>query len=120
MTTGEDSRSYLYDYTKPSDIFDDVAKAYADGFLAHLESQGLLPTTCNKYIICFRKLCNIAAEYGVNHNATSLKVWKERDVKDSDKRAEIYLTDEELDAIYTFPQNGFEEQARDLFRGQAV
>ena len=108
-------KKYLYDYTKPSDIFDDVDKAYADGFLAHLENQGLLPTTCNIYIICFRKLCNIAAEYGVNHNATSLKVWKERDVKDSDKRAEIYLTDEELDAIYTFPLNGFEEQARDLF-----
>ena len=74
-----------------------------------------MPTTCNKYIICFRKLCNLAAEYGINHNATSLRVWKEREVREEEKRAEVYLTDEELDAIYNYPLEGNEEHARDLF-----
>ena len=46
---------------------------------------------------------------------TSLGVWKEREVKEEEKRAEVYLTDEELDAIYNYPLEGTEEHARDLF-----
>lgn len=106
---------YLYGYTKPKDTFDVVNKAYADGFCAYLDKCGLMPTTCNKNIICFRKLCNLAVEYGINKNATSMKVWKEREVNEEDKRAEIYLTEEELDEIYRFPLEGEEEKARDLF-----
>lgn len=111
----ESFRKYLLGYCKPSDTFDDINKAYADKFCAYLEKCGLMPTTCNKYIICFRKLCNASVEYGINKNATSLKVWKEREVHEEDKKAEIYLTEEELDAIYHYPLEGLEEQARDLF-----
>ena len=106
---------YLKGFCKPSDTFDVITKSYADRFAAYLEKSQVMPTTVNKYIICFRKLCNLAAEYGINGNATSLKVWKEREVKEEEKRAEVYLTDEELDATYTFPLEGVEEQARDLF-----
>lgn len=106
---------YLCDFCKESDTFDKINKEFADRFCAYLEHTGLLPTTCNKYIICFRKLCNIAAEFGINQNATSLKVWKEREVHEEEKKTEVYLTDEELDAIYNFPLEGKEEAARDLF-----
>lgn len=105
----------LYGYAKSSDTFEIINKAYADGFCAYLEKCGLMPTTCNKNIICFRKLCNLAIELGVNKNATSMKVWKEREVNEEDKRAEIYLTEEELDVIYHYPLEGEEEKARDLF-----
>lgn len=108
-------RKYLYGYCKKEDTFEVISKAYAEGFSIYLEKSGLMPTTCNKYIICFRKLCNISAEYGINRNATSLKVWKEREVKDEEKRAEVYLTEEELDVIYNYPLEGREEEARDLF-----
>ena len=37
---------------------------------------------------------------GYNKNAVSLRVWKDRTIKEIDKRAEIYLTDEEIDAMY--------------------
>lgn len=107
--------NHLYSFCDTSTTFDDVNKMFADKFCAHLEKQGMLPLTCNKYIVCFRKLCNLSAEYGVNHNATSLKVWKERTITEDEKRTEIYLTDEELTAIYQFPLHGVEEQARDLF-----
>lgn len=106
---------YLRSYCKATDTFDDITKSYADKFCAFLDRKKLMPTTCNKYIICFRRLCNLAAEYGVNHNATSLKVWKEHDVHENEKRAEIYLTEEELDSLYAYPLHGEEEQARDLF-----
>ena len=46
----------------------------------------MMPNTVNKYVTCFRKLCNLAAEEGYNTNAVSLKVWKERTVKEEETR----------------------------------
>ena len=46
---------------------------------------------------------------GYNKNAVSLRVWKDRTIKEIDKRAEIYLTDEEIDAMYE------NEIVRDIF-----
>jgi integrase len=100
----------------PKDMsFDDISKPFADKFSLYLEKQGYMANTVNKYVVCFRKLCNIAAEEGINNNAVSLRVWKERTVHDDDKRAEIYLTNEELDALYDMELDGKEEQIRDLF-----
>jgi len=108
-------KKHLYEYCSPTTTFDDVNKEFADGFCAFLESKHLLPTTCNKKVICFRKLCNAALEYGVSHNTTSMKVWKERVVYEEEKKAEIYLTVDELEAYYNYPLTGIEEHARDLF-----
>lgn len=95
--------------------FDDITKPFADKFSLYLEKQGYMANTVNKYVVRFRKLCNIAAEEGINNNAVSLKVWKERAVHDDAKRAEVYLTTEELDALYEMELEGKEEQIRDLF-----
>ena len=62
--------------------FDDISKPFADKFSLYLEKQGYMANTVNKYVVCFRKLCNIAAEEGINNNAVSLRVWKERTVHD--------------------------------------
>ena len=43
---------------------------------------------------------------GYNKNAVSLRVWKDRTIKEIDKRAEIYLTDEEIDAMYDMELTG--------------
>ena len=67
----------------PMDMsFDDISKPFADKFSLYLEKQGYMANTVNKYVVCFRKLCNIAAEEGINNNAVSLRVWKERTVHD--------------------------------------
>ncbi len=47
-----------------------------------------MSNTINKNVTCFRKLCNLAAMEGYNKNAVSFKVWKDRTVKETDKRAE--------------------------------
>ena len=100
----------------PKDItFDEINKPFADRFSLFLEKKGMMPNTINKYVTCFRKLCNLAAEEGFNTNAVSLKVWKERTVKEKEKRAEIYLTDEEIDAMYGMELTGLEEMVRDVF-----
>ena len=100
----------------PNDIpFSEITKPFADRFSLFLEKKGMMPNTVNKYVTCFRKLCNLAAEEGYNTNAVSLKVWKERTVKEVEKRAEIYLTDEEIDAMYGMKLEGMEEMVRDVF-----
>ena len=106
---------YLRSYTPADMTFDEITKPFADKFSTFLEKSGMMPKTINKNVICFRKLCNLSAEVGLNSNAVSLKVWKERTVRDNEKRAELYLTDEELDALYEMQLEGKDEQVRDLF-----
>ena len=74
-----------------------------------------MPNTINKKVSCFRKLRNLAAMEGYNKNAVSLRVWKDRTIKEIDKRAEIYLTDEEIDAMYDMELTGEKEIVRDIF-----
>lgn len=105
----------LKDYSSPEMTFGEITKSYADNFSVFLESKKYMPKTVNKYIICFRKLCNLAAEEGVNANAVSLKVWKEKKVKETEKRTELYLTNEEIDALYAMKLDGIEDQVRDVF-----
>lgn len=108
--------AYLSGYCKkPNLTFDEITKPFADKFSVYLERLGMMPTTINKYVGCFRKLCNLAAEMGINTNAVSLRVWKDRTIEDYEKRAEIYLTDEEIDALYEMRLDGEREQIRDLF-----
>ena len=106
---------YLKEFTPVDMTFDDITKPFADKFSTFLEKKGMMPKTVSKNVICYRKLCNLAAEEGINGNAVSLKVWKERTVKANEKRAEIYLTDEELDALYDMQLDGLDEKVRDLF-----
>ena len=106
---------HLIDICPKHMTFDDVDKSFADSFSLKLENNGYLPTTINKLIICFRRLCNLAAEEGINTNAISLKVWKERTVRGKDQRTELYMTPDEIDALYKFELGGKDEQVRDIF-----
>ncbi len=95
--------------------FEDVTKAFADDFRRFLEDKGFMLLTINTNICHFKKLCNLAAEEGINSNAVSLKVWKKRTAKAEDKRAEIYLTDRELDALYEMELDAHQSEIRDVF-----
>ena len=105
----------LKEYCKKDIPFDDIDKPFADRFTLYLLKQGYMSNTINKKVSCFRKLCNLAAMEGYNKNAVSLRVWKDKAVKEIDKRAEIYLTDEEIDAMYALELTGDNEIVRDIF-----
>lgn len=107
--------NHLRDYCKKDIPFEDIDKSFADKFTLYLQKKGFMSNTINKNVTCFRKLCNLAAEEGYNNNAISLRVWKDRTVKDTEKRAEIYLTDEEIDAMYVMKLEGMNEIVRDIF-----
>lgn len=110
---------YLNNYLKlkgwESRTFEEIDKAFADSFVIYLENLGLMLTTVNKQITCFRKLCNAAAEDSKNKSLTSVRVWHERTVKDKEKRAEIALSDEEINALYDMKLDGIREKVRDIW-----
>ena len=105
----------LKEYCKKDISFEDIDKPFADKFTLYLQKKGFMANTINKNVTCFRKLCNLAAMEGYNKNAVSLRVWKDRTVKETEKRAEIYLTDEEIDAMYAMKLTGMNEIVRDIF-----
>jgi len=106
---------YLKEFCSEEKTFDDVTRQFADSFRQFLEKERLMEKTINKYVTCFRKLCNLAAEESINKNAVSLKVWKERTVKDTEVKAEVYLTELEIDSLYAMKLSGIEEAVRDVF-----
>ncbi len=106
---------YLKDYTANGMTFEDITEEWVQRFRLHMEKIGLMPTTINKHFGTGQKLCNYAASKGWNRNAVSLKAWKTTKINPGDRQTEIYLTDEELDALYNMPLEGQRDKVRDLF-----
>jgi integrase len=108
--------TFLRGYVKNKSMtFDEITKPFADKFFVYLDNSGSMQSTKHLIISKFCKLCNYAAEEGINTNAVSLKVWKSRRATAGEKHNEIYLTSEELDAMYNMELTGIEEHVRDLF-----
>lgn len=95
--------------------FEDIDQKIATAFVTYLEDKNLMAGTIVQQKNHFRKLCNIAAEDGKNTNGVSLRQWKSGALNDRQKRAEIVLTDEEIDALYDLKLSGYVEQCRDLW-----
>ena len=115
ITAWESFGKFLKGYCPEAMTFDQVNKKFADGFVCYLENLGLMPKTINKQVLCFRRLCNAAAIDEYNKNLISVRVWGEREVKDNQKRAEIALSDLEIDELYNMPLTGIREQVRDVW-----
>ena len=110
-----DFGKYLKAFCPDGMTFEQINKMFADGFVAYLENLGLMPKTINKHILCFRRLCRAASLDEKNKNLISVSVWGERVVKEKEKRAEIALSDEEIDALYSVRLEGVREQVRDVW-----
>ena len=106
---------FLKEFTPQNMTFEEISKRFAADFILFLNNKGMMPKTANKYVICFRRLCNAAADDGFNNNVQSTRLWGERDIKDNEKRAEIALSDAEVDALYNMQLSGIREQVRDMW-----
>lgn len=114
-TFGKHLLGYLEQRNCVDVTFDEINKAFADGFTNYLEAKGLMLATINQQVNHFRRLCGAAAEDERNTNAVSLRVWHSHEEKDEDKRAEIVLSEEEIDALYNMKLEGIKEQVRDMW-----
>ena len=107
--------NHLKDYAKEGTTFEDITPEWVQRFRLHLEKKGLMPTTINKLWGTAQHLCRYSASKGWNRNAVSMEAWITPTVKKGQKQAEIYLTEEELDALYNMPLEGVKAKIRDLF-----
>lgn len=96
--------------------FDSIDTKFANKFVKFLKDKQYMAKTISKNTTCFRKLCNAAVKDGViGRDSAAPSVWGDIVVKDDQKRIEIYLTEEELNAIYNIKLTGIREVVRDLF-----
>ena len=72
-------------------------------------------TSINKYLVSFRAIVGYAYDDGFHNNDRATNCFSKRKIEESDKAAEIYLTEAELQALYEMPLTGLKEQVRDIF-----
>lgn len=95
--------------------WDDINESLVDRYIAYLEGKGYMKYTIDKHISMFKTLIGAAERQGLHNNHIAFSFLKRHQVKDEDKAKEIYLTKEELSALYDMPLTGFEEKVRDVF-----
>lgn len=93
----------------------DLDREAVDRFRLFLTKRTLMPTTINKYMICFRALAGYAYTDGIHTNHNALGIFDRRVVQENEKRAEIYLTNEEIKALSEMVLTGREDLVRDIF-----
>lgn len=91
----------------------DINTHLTDDFLNYLN--GYMGTTANKQLTMLRALAGYAYADGLHTNAVGLKCFTKRRIQEADKAREIYLTMEELQALYDMPLAGLKAQMRDVF-----
>ena len=95
--------------------WDDINEALADRYIAYLESIGYMKYTLDKHISLFKTIVGVAERQGLHNNHLAGSYLKSPQIREEDKAKEIYLTKDELSALYDMPLTGFEEQVRDVF-----
>lgn len=93
----------------------DIDKKLTDKFMSYLENEGYMAKTVNKYLITFRAMVGYAYNEGLHDNSRALKAFSTRRVQETDKAREIYLTENELQALYDMKLEGLKSVVRDVF-----
>ncbi|MCH5299669.1 MAG: phage integrase SAM-like domain-containing protein [Ruminococcus sp.] len=102
-------------YKKHPFTWEDIDKGLVDKFLYMLEKEEYMPKTINKYLVCFRTMVGYAHRARLHNNLLADKCFTKIRVRECDKVKEIYLTADELQALYEMPLTGLEAEVRDVF-----
>lgn len=95
--------------------WDCVDKKFASRFRAWMEDEGYMAKSINKYIGQFVALVNRAYDEGKHTNQAAANSFMKPAVDEAQKAAEIYLTADELNALYQMPLTGEKALVRDIF-----
>lgn len=95
--------------------WNDINETLVDRYISYLENIGYMKYTIDKHISLFRTLVGVAERQGLHANHVACSLLKSPSVKEEDKAKKIYLTKDELSALYDMSLDGFYEQVRDVF-----
>ncbi|MCQ2327698.1 MAG: phage integrase SAM-like domain-containing protein [Bacteroidales bacterium] len=94
----------------------DINQMVVDRFISYLEDDcGYMKSTNERYISLFKTIVRVAERKCIHTNYIAKSVFHIPTVREQDKAKEIYLTKEELQALYKMELNGLEEMVRDVF-----
>ena len=102
-------------YNETPFTWEEINQALAAQFKAYMERNGYsVNSVCNgnKY---FKALIRKAYDQNIHENAKAEKVFVKHQAKESEKAAEVYLTSEELSALYEMKLSGVKDRVRDAF-----
>lgn len=109
-------RIFLDFYDKKTFSWDDINKELADRYTNYLERDcGLMKSTIGRHIGVFRTIVRVAENIGLHKNYNAKNVFHVPQLFEQDKMTEIYLTKDELRALYEMKLTGYEEVVRDVF-----
>ena len=94
--------------------WEDINERLIDEFVLYMENYGYMKKTINKNLAVSAML-NTAFKEGFRFKTSVLDHFPKLHVTREDKVVEIYLTEEELQALYEMPLSGKEDKARDVF-----
>lgn len=95
--------------------WEDINERLIDEFVLYMEEYGYMKKTINKNLAVFSAMLNTAFKEGYRFKTSVLDHFPKLHVTREDKVVEIYLTEEELQALYEMPLSGKEDKARDVF-----
>lgn len=95
--------------------WEDIDERLIDEFVLYMENYGYMKKTINKNLAVFSAMLNTAFKEGYRFKTSVLDHFPKLHVTREDKVVEIYLTEEELQALYEMPLSGREDKARDVF-----
>ncbi|MCM1356056.1 MAG: phage integrase SAM-like domain-containing protein, partial [Staphylococcus sp.] len=81
----------------------DINRAFVSRYINYLRRHGYMPKVVNKHITNLKALINAAFIDGVHDNQRAASLIVKNKIEDRDKAVEIYLTEEELQALYEMP-----------------
>ena len=102
-------------YKNQSFTWEDLSQTLIHQFLNHMEKEGYMGETKNRYIGIFSTLITISEKQKLHTNGIARKWLSTSIVQDDEKRTLIYLTKDELKDLYNMDLTGLKEQVRDVF-----
>ena len=93
----------------------DIDRAFVSRYINYLQKHGYMAKVVNKHLTNLKALINAAFIDGIHDNQRAAALIVKKKIEDRDKAVEIYLTEEELQALYEMPLTGKKEHIRDVF-----
>ncbi|MDE7459848.1 MAG: site-specific integrase [Paramuribaculum sp.] len=108
-------RIFLDFYDNTPFTWEEIDQKLINRFISYLEKCDYMKKTRSKYLKSFKQLISDAEKRGLHKNNIAKNLIRGLNIKESDKTKKIYLTKEELDALYNMELEGYERIVRDVF-----
>ncbi len=93
----------------------DIDQPLVDSFINYLEDYGYSRSTIERYFGAFHAFVLYAENQGWHSNTRAKSYIKYAPARDDEMKNKIYLSKDEIQALYEMKLDGLEEQVRDVF-----